>query len=199
MLYFIKSQNYVKIGYSQSFETLVDRMESYITHNPNLVLISFTEYGTKENEKSIHLLLKDYQYFSEWFKNDIFVFNTWDEYINKNNLIPKNCYFQLPEEISKLRKLDYRQTWDSNPILLDDDSIYSSKENIEILLLKYLGTFKTFNSEDFIRACNFCSREIGVKVNKKLLEDYGYIFNEFTDVFVTIKKIKFVNIKLQNN
>ena len=58
MLYFIKSQNYLKIGYSQDFETLIDRMTSYITHNPDFVLLSFTEYGTTKDEKALHKLLK---------------------------------------------------------------------------------------------------------------------------------------------
>jgi len=69
-------------------------------------------------------------------------------------------------------------------------------EEDEIFLLKYFGTYKTFSSEDFIRACKFCEKEINKKVNKKFLENFGYIFNEFTDELVTIKKNRFINIQL---
>lgn len=197
MLYFIKSQNYLKIGFSQDFETLVNRIESYITHNPEFTLISFTEFGKRSDEKTLHKLLKDYQHHTEWFKNDLEVFQTWDQYINKHNLIPKNCYFTFPQNLDELKNLNYKQVWDSNLLPTIDE--VSDKEEIEVTLLKYIGTYKTFSSEDFNRVCKFCSKEIGIKVTKQLLEEYGYIFSEFTDDIVTIKKIKFTNITLQNN
>lgn len=197
MLYFIKSQNYVKIGYSQDFETLVDRMESYLTHNPEFTLISFTEFGKRSDEKALHKLLKNYQHRTEWFKNTLEIFQTWDQYVNNKNLIPKNCYFTFPYDFDEFKNLNYKQVWDSNLIPIEE--VIDNKEEIEISLLKYIGTYKTFTSEDFNRVCKFCSKEIGIKVSKQFLEEYGYIFNEFNDDIVTAKKIKFTNIILQNN
>lgn len=194
MLYFIKSQNFLKIGYSQDFNTLVDRMSSYITHNPNFVLLSFTEFGTQKDESSIHKLLKDYQYYTEWFSNDLKVFQIWESYINKKNLIPKNCFYQFPQDIQKLKELNYREVWDS-PLIQDFEEEKTLEEK-EIFLLKYFGTYKTFTSEDFIRACKFSEKEINIKVNRKILENYGYIFNEFTEELITLKKVKFINFNL---
>lgn len=195
MLYFIKSQNFVKIGYSQDFDTLVDRMESYITHNPNFTLISFTEFGKRQDEKAIHRKLKSYQHYTEWFNDCLEVFKIWEEYVSDKNLIPKNCYFQLPNDIEKLRKLDYKQVWDSKPIpsLIYPEDL--TDEEIEISLLKYFRTNTTFTSDDYIRACKFFEKEIGIKVTRDFMESFGYIFNEFTDEFVSVFKQKYINLQ----
>lgn len=196
MLYFIKSQNYLKIGYSQDFETLVDRMSSYCTHNPNFILLSFTEFGTTKDEKALHKLLKDFQYYTEWFRDDLKVFQTWEKYIKDKNLIPKNCFYSFPDDMSKLKNLNYREVWDS-PLILDFNTEIS-KEDEEITLLKYFGIKKTFTNEDFIRACKFCEKELNLKVNKKYLESFGYILSENNEVAVTVLKTKFINLVLQD-
>lgn len=197
MLYFIKSQNYLKVGYSQDFETLVDRMESYNTHNPEFTLISFTEFGKKTDEKAIHKLLKQYQHYTEWFHEDLEIYKIWEEYVSKKNLIPKNCYFQLPNDIDKLRKLDYKQVWDSTPLPEINSQEELSKEDVEIELLKYFRTNTTFTSDDYIRACKFFEKETGIKITKDLMESYGYIFNEYTDELVTIFKYKYINLSIK--
>lgn len=194
MLYFIRSQKYLKIGYSQDFETLIDRMLSYYTHNPDFILLSFTEFGSTKDEKTLHKLLKEFQYYTEWFKDDLKVFQTWEKYVNKNNLIPKNCFYSFPEDMSKLKQLNYKEVWDS-PLVLDFDNEIS-KEEEEITLLKYFGTRKTFTNEDFFRACKFCEKELNKKVNKKYLESFGYILSENNEVAVTILKTKFINLTL---
>ena len=196
MLYFIRSQKYLKIGYSQDFETLVNRMESYMTHNPDFILISFTEFGEKKDEKAIHKLLKEYQYYTEWFKDNLKVFQIWENYIEKKNLIPKNCFYLFPEDIEKLRKLNYREVWDS-PIIYNFDE-ETTQEEEEIFLLKYFGTKKTFSSEDFIRACKFSEKELNKKVNKNYLEKFGYIISENNEVTVTVMKTKFLTLNLEN-
>ena len=182
MLYFIRAQKYLKIGYSQDFNTLVDRMLSYMTHNPDFILLSFTEFGTVKDESTIHKLLKEFQYYTEW-------------YVAKKNLIPKNCFYQFPDDIQKLKELNYKEVWDS-PLIPDFDYEDKNAEEQEIYLLKYFGTYKTFTSEDFTRACKFCEKELNIKISKTFLEEFGYIFNEFTDELVTLKKIKFTNINL---
>ncbi len=35
MLYFIKSGNYCKVGYSRDKKALLSRMRTYLTHNPS--------------------------------------------------------------------------------------------------------------------------------------------------------------------
>ena len=198
MLYFIKSQNYLKIGYSQDFETLIDRMTSYITHNPDFVLLSFTEYGTTKDEKALHKLLKEFNHYSEWFNDNLKVYEIWEEYIMKKNLVPKNCFYNFPQDLEKFKSLNYKQTWDSTLLPTIKESM-ENKEEIEILLLKYFGLNKTFTQEDFVRVCKFSEKEIGNKVNKCYLESFGYIISNLSEEIITLKKISFKNINLISN
>lgn len=50
MLYLIKSQQYVKIGFTTDLEK---RMSIYTTHNPDFELLD-TCIGTLKDEKSLH-------------------------------------------------------------------------------------------------------------------------------------------------
>lgn len=79
MLYFIKSQNYLKIGYSENQRTFKSRIEKYKTHNPDFVVLDTAE-GTKEDEKHLHDILIQYQYRTEWFYDTEEVHNIWKNY-----------------------------------------------------------------------------------------------------------------------
>lgn len=81
MLYFIKSQNFLKIGYSQDMESYKKRLKSYRTHNPDFVVLDTVENGTLKDENTLHKLLEDYQYYTEWFYDCPEVHKCWNQYI----------------------------------------------------------------------------------------------------------------------
>lgn len=49
MLYLIKSEEYIKVGFSKDVVSFKKRMKSYKTANPNVLLIGLCE-GTEEDE-----------------------------------------------------------------------------------------------------------------------------------------------------
>lgn len=79
MLYLIKSDNYLKIGYTYDVSK---RMKQYETHNPNFVLLD-TAPGNTIDEMRLHSILKPYWIKNEWFYNCDEVIKVWNLY--KNN------------------------------------------------------------------------------------------------------------------
>jgi len=69
MIYFIESNNYLKVGYTSN---ITNRMKQYATHNPDFHLLYVIE-GDEKLEKEIHRELKDYHYRLEWFYIDDYV------------------------------------------------------------------------------------------------------------------------------
>ena len=71
MLYLIKSGEYIKVGFSRDVLSLKKRMESYKTHNPNVLLLGLCE-GTAEDECNYHRKLDAYKLYNraEWFKQE---------------------------------------------------------------------------------------------------------------------------------
>ena len=66
MLYFIKSGNYCKVGYTRDKKSLFSRMQTYLTHNPSFQLLDLRN-GESEDEKFIHILIPDELYhYGEW-------------------------------------------------------------------------------------------------------------------------------------
>ena len=191
MLYFIKSQNYVKIGYSKDFETLVDRMRSYCTHNPYFILLSFTECGTNEDETDLHYLCAKYKYSTEWFKDDIEVYKIWENYVKRKNLIPKNCFCEFPEDLRQFSLSHYRQSWDGDIVFQPNESEEKiHTESNEIALMKYFGRKrKSFSKEDFIKACKLCEKELNIKIDKSTLKDFGYDIAGNTGI-ITVYKLQ---------
>ena len=55
MLYFIKSGNYCKIGYSRDLKALFTRLRNYLTHNPSFQILDLRKGDkiTEENVRSI--------------------------------------------------------------------------------------------------------------------------------------------------
>lgn len=76
MLYLIKSNDYLKIGYT---DNLKQRIKSYKTTNPSFEVLDTME-GTKNNEIKIHSLLKEYKYQTEWFYNKPEVLQVWNDF-----------------------------------------------------------------------------------------------------------------------
>ena len=81
MLYLIESGIYAKIGYTSDNETLEKRLNSYQTHNPSFRLLDTAE-GSKEDEKRLQALYKDYKADSntEWSYTKKLVIKIWIDY-----------------------------------------------------------------------------------------------------------------------
>ena len=66
MLYFIKSGNYCKVGYSRDKKALLTRMRTYLTHNPSFQILDLRG-GDIVTEKDIHELIPPELYhYGEW-------------------------------------------------------------------------------------------------------------------------------------
>ena len=69
MVYFIKSGDFLKVGYSTD---VPKRMKQYATHNPNFELLYIIN-GDQKLEKQIQSELNDYRFRLEWFHIDDYV------------------------------------------------------------------------------------------------------------------------------
>lgn len=66
MLYFIKSGNYCKVGFSKDLKALFSRMRTYLTHNPSFQILDLRN-GEMEDETFIHTLIpKELYHYGEW-------------------------------------------------------------------------------------------------------------------------------------
>ena len=66
MLYFIKSGNYCKIGFSKDRNALLNRLRNYLTHNPSFQILDLRT-GDKIRESQIHSMIPpDLQHYGEW-------------------------------------------------------------------------------------------------------------------------------------
>ena len=57
MLYFIKSYDYCKVGYTKDSKAFFERMRKYLTHNPSFQILDIQKKGDKTDEKMIHVLI----------------------------------------------------------------------------------------------------------------------------------------------
>ena len=55
-------------------------MKSYRTHNPDVKILDVVKDGSQEDERILHILLKDYQYRTEWFYDNKKVHEIWYNY-----------------------------------------------------------------------------------------------------------------------
>ena len=66
MLYFIKSGNYCKIGFSRDIKALLTRLRAYLTHNPSFQILDIRK-GDQITESHIHALIPPELYhYGEW-------------------------------------------------------------------------------------------------------------------------------------
>ena len=66
MLYFIKSGNYCKVGYTKDSKAFFDRMRKYLTHNPSFQILDIRK-GDMITEKKIHALIPaELYHYGEW-------------------------------------------------------------------------------------------------------------------------------------
>lgn len=79
MLYFIESDIFAKIGYTENDATLRKRIEQYQTNNPSFRVIDTTE-GTRADEKRLQALYEDYTNGTEWSYAKKLVTKIWMQY-----------------------------------------------------------------------------------------------------------------------
>lgn len=66
MLYFIKSFNYCKVGYSKDIKAFFTRMRNYLTHNPFFQILDLRK-GNMNDEKFMHTLIpQELYHYGEW-------------------------------------------------------------------------------------------------------------------------------------
>ena len=66
MLYFIKSGNYCKIGFTKNRDALFERLRTYLTNNPSFQILDIRE-GDKITESHIHAKIPSELYhYGEW-------------------------------------------------------------------------------------------------------------------------------------
>lgn len=94
MLYLIKSNGYIKIGYAKDVKK---RMKQYSTHNPDFQLLDSID-GELQEEKFLHKILKNYQFRTEWFYNIPEVYSIWNSY--------KQCKINIMTVPTKLNSFD---------------------------------------------------------------------------------------------
>ncbi len=68
MVYFVKCEQYVKIGYTSNMK---NRYKAYVTENPFPTQILHVIKGGLKIEKEIHVKMKDYLHRGEWFHYNI--------------------------------------------------------------------------------------------------------------------------------
>lgn len=67
MLYFIKSGNYCKIGYTRDQISLFTRLRNYLTYNPSYQILDLKS-GDKIRESQIHSMIPpELHHYGEWF------------------------------------------------------------------------------------------------------------------------------------
>lgn len=90
MIYFIKTGEAVKIGYTQDVEA---RLKTYRTHNPDVTLLRVIP-GDKDTEKFLHDKLKIHRTTGEWF--------TYNENVRSTIEAPE--LDKLSEEVERVTK-----------------------------------------------------------------------------------------------
>ena len=102
MLYFIKSGNYCKIGYSRDSNSFFERLRKYLTHNPIIQILDIRK-GDMITEKHIHSIIPSELYhYGEWCVWDKKIAQIWlrhfhvrieepieDYFIKRNKIINK--------------------------------------------------------------------------------------------------------------
>ena len=80
MLYFIKSGDYCKVGYTKDSVAFFERMRKYLTHNPSFQVLDIRK-GDMITEKKIHTLIPDELYhYGEWCVWDKRIAQIWMDY-----------------------------------------------------------------------------------------------------------------------
>lgn len=141
MLYLIKSENYIKIGYSENLEK---RLQSYNTHNPNYQLIDTIE-GDEDLEKTIHRLCKEFKFKNEWFHLNQFIIDVWNN-LKTSNFISIDSFINEPtNELNIDYKIKCKDiTEDYLKLKINNDL---SEKKYKLLLDKFENSLKNLETQ----------------------------------------------------
>lgn len=119
MLYFIKSGNYCKIGYTRDKKSLFTRLRNYLTYNPLYQILDLRN-GDMITESYIHTLIPPELYhYGEWCVWSKEIANIWlrhykikfdgtiDEYFAKRNQIIRKVIVKEYRETPYLNFIRY--------------------------------------------------------------------------------------------
>ncbi len=111
MLYFIKSGNYCKIGFSKDINAFFERMRKYLTHNPSFQILDLRK-GDKIRESHIHALIPPELYhYGEWCVWNKEIARLWLRLYNVNPEESIEEYFiKKNKAINKAIVKEYRDT-----------------------------------------------------------------------------------------
>lgn len=155
MLYLIKSNNKLKIGYTKNLDS---RLKSYKLHNPDAILL-MSKDGSVKDEKNLHNLCRDYQVHNEWYNDCEEVVNTFSEY--KIETIPDKVE-RHDDEIEKLQ--DVIKNLEKYISILEIKNNDLEKSNVKILD-EYNKVYKHYDDFSFfiLDEINKIRRKLGYK------------------------------------
>ena len=82
MLYFLKSGDFCKVGYTKNVTTFFDRMRKYLTHNPSFQILDIQK-GDMTDEQMIHAFIpKELYHYGEWCVWRKKIGQIWLDYFN---------------------------------------------------------------------------------------------------------------------
>ena len=86
MIYLLKSNDKLKIGYTANFTA---RIKSYKTHNPDIEIVNM-KIGEIEDEKTLHKEFQHLFLFGEWFTYSQDIINRFENYQPKSHKVLKH-------------------------------------------------------------------------------------------------------------
>ena len=111
MLYFIKSGNYCKIGYTRDQKSLFTRLRNYLTYNPSFQILDLRS-GDKIRESQIHSMIPPELYhYGEWCVWNKEIARLWLRLYNVNIQESIEDYFiKRNKAINKAIVKEYKDT-----------------------------------------------------------------------------------------
>ena len=170
MIYLIKSNNYLKIGYTKDIS---DRMLAYTTHNPEYILLAYRG-GNMQAENLLHTLLSDYFIDNtEWMRYDDFILKMFN-----NIKLPSN--FLSDSETNEI--FSFYENFDN----IDDSIIVSNLHKFKsVNALKIFIWMNAHKSNN-----NICY--LTTKTRSKLLLDLKISSNTLTNNLKVLKDMNMI-------
>lgn len=111
MIYFIKSGNYCKVGYSRDKKAFFNRMRTYLTHNPSYQILDIRK-GTQKTEENIHNMIpQELLHYGEWCVWSKEIAKIWLRFFKLEIEVSLEEYFKdRNERINRFIVKEYRKT-----------------------------------------------------------------------------------------